>query len=237
LKNAFTANQSNPSSSNAKYSQKDTEEMINKMKETNKKSQMMSAHRMDFSKPIQEDNIGEDASIQFDVECHNCHHEGYMRMCTCSIPYFKEIIIMAFTCENCLTRSTEVKVGGAMSDKATKYTITCNNIDDMDRDLFKSETAEIEIPEIGVTVVSGSLGGVYSTVEGLIEKMLSTLRDDNPFVGDSAQNDQKSSFTLFLEKLQDLKDGKIFPFQIIMDDPLSNCFVQNPFHPKEDPLV
>ena len=144
---------------------------------------------------------------------------------------------MAFTCDHCLTRSTEVKVGGAMSDKATKYTITCNSRDDMDRDLFKSETAEIQIPAIGVTVVSGSLGGVYSTVEGLLEKMLNTLRDENPFIGDSTEDQKKSNFAKFCDKLEDLKNGKIFPFEVILDDPLSNCFVQNPFHPKPDPLV
>jgi len=169
LKAAFAANSLNPSTNKTTYTQKDTEEMIKKMEETNNAVKMMSAHRMDFNKPIEKDNYGdEDESIQFDVECHNCHKEGYMRMCTCSIPYFKELIIMAFTCDHCLTRSTEVKVGGAMSEKATKYTITCNERDDMDRDLFKSETAEIRSPEIGVTVVSGSLGGVYSTVEGLL---------------------------------------------------------------------
>ena len=78
---------------------------------------------------------------------------------------------MAFTCEKCRTRSTEVKVGGAISEKATKLTFKVENREHMDRDLFKSETAEIVIPELGVTVTSGSLGGVYSTVEGLIEKV------------------------------------------------------------------
>lgn len=206
------------------------------MQETNKNIKL-SAHRMDFSKPIQPDNLGADDIIQFDVECHNCGKQGYMRMCTCSIPYFKEIIIMAFTCDHCLTRSTEVKVGGSMSEKATKYTITCNKREDMDRDIFKSETAEVIIPEIGVTVVSGSLGGVYSTIEGLLEKMLNTLRDENPFIGDSTESEKKSNFAKFCDKLEDLKNGKIFPFKVIMDDPLSNCFVQNPHHPEDDPLV
>jgi zinc finger protein len=95
----------------------------------------------------------------------------------------------------------------------------------MDRDIFKSETAEIEIPEIGVVVVSGSLGGVYSTIEGLLDKMLSTLVQDNPFIGDSAPTGQKSSFEIFCDRLRDLKDGLVFPFTVIMDDPLSNCFV------------
>lgn len=225
------------STSNARYSKKDTEDIIKKMEETNKIYKTMSAHRMNFTEGISEENLGDENSMMFEVQCHNCQLQGVMRMCTCSIPYFKELIIMAFSCEHCLARSAEVKVGGEMSDKATKYTITCNTRDDMDRDLFKSETSEVEIPEIGLEVVSGSLGGVYSTVEGLIEKIQSTLSDDNPFVGDSAPTDQKSGFQIFMDKLQDLKDGKILPFTVIMNDPLSNCFVQNPKYPEPDPLV
>jgi hypothetical protein len=185
LKKVFDSTGNVVSSSQTRYSKKDTDDLLKKVVET-KKNVTYSAHRMDFNKTINEGNMGDEDLIEFDVECHNCHKQGYMRMCTCSIPYFKEIIIMAFTCENCLTRSTEVKVGGSMSDKATKYTITCKERDDMDRDIFKSETAEIEIPEIGVVVVSGSLGGVYSTIEGLLDKMLNTLRQENPFIGDSA---------------------------------------------------
>ena len=234
LKSAFGSSQG---SQHARYSKKDADDLIKKMEETNKKSKTMSAHRMNFAEPISEENMGDENSMMFEVQCHNCGREGIMRMCTCTIPFFKELIIMAFSCEHCLARSAEVKVGGEMSDKATKYTITCNNRDDMDRDLFKSETAEVFIPEVGLEIVSGSLGGVFSTVEGLIEKIQSTLSDDNPFVGDSAKTDQKSGFQIFMEKLQDLKDGKILPFTVIMNDPLSNCFVQNPLLPDPDPLV
>jgi zinc finger protein len=67
--------------------------------------------------------------------------------------------------------------------------------------------------------------------------MLGTLRDENPFVGDSAEVDQKSNFEKFLDTLQNVKDGKVLPFTMIFDDPMSSCFIQNPNHPEPDPLV
>ena len=67
--------------------------------------------------------------------------------------------------------------------------------------------------------------------------MLSTLRDDNPFVGDSAEVTQKSNFESFLTKLDDMKAGKILPFTLILNDPMSSCFIQNPNHPDPDPIV
>lgn len=158
--------------SKPKYSKEDTDQMINKMQNTNN---LLSAHKVDFSKPLETDDVQEQ-SIEFDVPCHNCSLLGKVRMCTCTIPYFKEIIIMAFTCDSCGARSTEVKVGGGIPEKGAKYTVKVEKRDDMDRDVFKSETAEIQIPEIGVTVVSGSLGGVYSTIEGLLEKVIILIK-------------------------------------------------------------
>ena len=176
-----------------KYSQKETDELFKKLSAESKKFKKLDAHQMDFSKPLEQTEV-ESGTMEFEVPCHVCGRNGVNRMCTCTIPYFKEIIIMAFTCNACGARSTDVKVGGGFSDKAKKYTFNVETEEDINRDLFKSETAAVLIPEIGLEVVSGSLGGIYSTVEGLVEKMLDTLKDDNPFVGDSSDIQKTSKF-------------------------------------------
>lgn len=218
----------------AKYSQKDTENILNKVQEVQKKVKY-SAHKTDFTKPIETDDL-EDQAIELETECMLCRKMGWTRMCTCTIPYFKEIIVIAFTCDHCLHRETEVKTGGGISDKGMKYTINCTDPESLNRDLFKSESAEIEIPELGCVVVSGSLGGVFSTVEGVIEKMLESLSGDNPFVGDSSDASYKSNFGAFIQKLTECKEGQR-PFTLILRDPLANCFIQNPNHPNPDPIV
>lgn len=159
----------------AKYSEKQTEELFKKAHEiTHDKT--YSAHKLNFCQPLEEQEM-DDQAIELDTPCMNCHKMGKTRMCTCSIPYFKEIIVIAFTCDYCLHRETEVKTGGGISDKGKVYTIKVNKPEDLNRDLFKSETAEIEIPEIGCTVVSGSLGGILSTVEGVLEKVEASKQD------------------------------------------------------------
>ena len=221
------------------YTKEQTEELIQKAMEVNKRlreekeGKVLTAHKVDFTKPLEEDKIGEDV-VEFEVPCNTCQAMGYLRMCTCAIPYFKEIIIMAFTCDACGHRTTEVKTGGAISEKGRRITVHVKSDEDINRDLFKSESAQIIIPEIGCTVESGSLGGVYSTVEGVLEKMLEVLQGNNPFMGDSTNPEKKTAFQKFLVELQEYKDGKKYPFRLILDDPLSNCFVQNPNFPKED---
>lgn len=40
---------------------------------------------------------------------------------------------------------------------------------DLKRDVFKSDTASLKIPEIELELGTGTMGGVYSNVEGLLE--------------------------------------------------------------------
>mmetsp|Transcript_129715 Transcript_129715/g.193083 ORF Transcript_129715/g.193083 Transcript_129715/m.193083 type:complete len:93 (+) Transcript_129715:311-589(+) len=91
-------------------------------------------------------------------------------MCTTSIPYFKEIIVMAFTCDTCGYRNTEVKTGGEVGAKGRKIILKVTEDKDLMRDCFKSETCKVIIPEIDFEYTYGSSGGVYSTVEGILEK-------------------------------------------------------------------
>jgi zinc finger protein len=110
-------------------------------------------------------------------------------MCQATIPYFKEIIIMAFSCEVCGHRSSEIKQGGGISERATKITFKITKPSDINRDIFKSDTTYLEIPEIELQLQPGTLGSVYTTVEGILDKIITHLDDTNPFGhGDSATN-------------------------------------------------
>lgn len=104
----------------------------------------------------------------------------------------------------------------------------------MNRDVFKSDTCVMAIPEVDFAMAPGTLGGVYTTVEGLLDKAITNLEDNNPFgVGDSKTNTQ---YLEFLDKLRELKEFKK-PFTLILDDALSNCFIYNPFAPEADPQI
>ncbi len=52
---------------------------------------------------------------------------------------------------------------------------------------------------MGLDVDTGTMGGVYTTVEGVIEQLYKNLKDSNPFgTGDSAEG---TKFREFLERL------------------------------------
>ena len=196
----------------------------------------ITASYMDFSKPVDESsNVAagkEHELMTFESHCYACSALGEVRMCQATIPYFKEIIIMAFSCEVCGHRSSEIKQGGGISEKATKITFRITKPTDINRDIFKSDTCLLEIPEVDLTLQPGTLGSVYTTIEGMLDKIITHLDDTNPFgKGDSKTN---QDFQVFLAKLTELKEGNK-PFTMILDDPLANCFIYNPYAPEDDP--
>ena len=94
---------------------------------------------------------------------------------------------MAFLCENCGYKDSEVKTIGHVSEKGKRITLRVNDPEDLNRDMFKSDSTTVRIKEIDFVLMAGTLGSFYSTVEGLLDKVLEGLKERNPFVGDSAE--------------------------------------------------
>lgn len=184
--------------------------------------------------------VGRQEAIKFTTTCPHCHCPTETDMCMTEIPHFKEIIIMSMFCESCGFRSNEIKGGGAIPKYGTTITLRVKTPDDLAREVLKSDTAGIAIPEIDLELAEGGLDGLYTTVEGLLQKMRDRLTKANPFgSGDSAikqhlTNDggefsglspNQKRYMAFLQKLKDLADGIVLPFTLVISDPLSNSFV------------
>ena len=177
---------------------------------------------IDFSEGIDDNNSDIDNKvIQFPTTCYCCNAPGVLRDCVCSIPYFKEIIISCFKCDICGYKTTEVNGGGGISEKGTKFTLAVETEEDLNRDIFKSETSKIVIPEIGFETDQGSMGSLFTTVEGIIDKICDQLFNMPFSTGDSAFNNEINDFIKKLRELQKLKQK----FTLILDDPLSNSFI------------
>ena len=186
-----------------------------------KSSDKYSKMIVDFTEGIDDQNSNIDNKvIQFPANCYCCNAPGFLRDCVCSIPYFKEIIISCFKCDICGYKTTSVRGGGGISEKGTRFTLSVENEDDLNRDVFKSETSKVVIPELGFETGEGSLGSMFTTVEGVIDKICTQLLDTPFSTGDSSVNNL-NDFVLKLRDLQQLKKK----FTFILDDPLSNSFI------------
>ena len=166
-----------------------------------------------------------DRSAVLKSTCHACHRECETRMAVTDIPHFKEVVLMATQCDHCGYRDTEVKPAGRVSTHAIRTTLQVRSADDLKRDVLKSDTSSVEIPEIDLELVAGTLGGKYTTLEGILNDVKTQLSSLNPFhLGDSSEEGEAAPFRNFLRSLDALIDGTR-PFTFVLDDPLGNSFV------------
>lgn len=194
-----------------------------------KSSSDISAHLMDFTKSVENNTKLNEEALKFPTQCYVCYADGETNMCLISVPYFKELIISCFKCQSCGYKNSEVKGGGGISEKGTKYTLNVTKPADFRRDVFKSETASVIIPELEFETNAGGLGSMFTTVEGIIEKIIDNLNNIPFSQGDSSEDNKMSNF---IEKLRLLIEEER-KFTLILDDPISNSFIFSD-NPEED---
>ncbi|KAL8287479.1 hypothetical protein RQP46_003337 [Phenoliferia psychrophenolica] len=172
--------------------------------------------------------------LSFPSTCSLCGSDLETLMKTVSIPHFKDIILMATNCHDCGYRDTEVKSGGATSEKGRRITLKVEDSDDLSRDILKSDTAGMQIPEIDLELNPGTLGGRFTTLEGLLNQIYEELDATGFAKGDAAQAGQADGMAVFLKNLKLVMSAEI-PFTVILDDPMANSYIQNLYAPDDDP--
>ncbi|KAK1319716.1 hypothetical protein QJS10_CPB04g01917 [Acorus calamus] len=161
----------------------------------------------------------------FPASCGSCGAICQTRMHFTNIPYFQQVIVMATTCDNCGYRSSELKPGGRISEKGKRITLSVQNVDDLSRDVIKSYTAGVQIPELDLELGSGTLGGLVTTVEGLIIQISENLGRVHGFTfGDSLDDSKRKRWDDFKSALSKILSVDE-PWTLIIDDALSNSFI------------
>jgi zinc finger protein len=95
-------------------------------------------------------------------------------------------------------------------------------------------------PELNLSVEPGTLGGRFTTVEGILSQVRDDLKssifDAGATSGDSMESASKSKWTEFFAKLDSAINGEV-KFTIILEDPLASSYVQSFTAPEPDPQI
>ena len=192
----------------------------------------------ELQKKLVDDDDEDDLSevISLPSNCPSCLIPGFLKIHSLDIPHFKQVVIMAFSCDHCGMKTNEVKPGGGISPLGRKCILNIETEEDLNRDLLKSETCTVIIPELELEILSGTLGGRFTTVEGLLTQVKSELEKNSFLAGDSSTNEEKEKYTNFFNLFQNLIDVKE-SFTLILDDPFANSYIQNIYAPDPDPYL
>ena len=176
------------------------------------------------------------------VECPGCTKPAHIYLQMVNIPYFKQVVLSTTRCDHCNFHTTDVKTGGEVPEKGKRIYLDVKGTEDLKRDILKSETCLLRVPECEVEVAPGTMGGRFTTVEGLLTQVRDDLRGsifdagDEKSLSDSMPTEKKKAWDVFFAKLDQALDGKV-QYTIIMEDPLASSYCQQFPEPGKDPNV
>ena len=170
--------------------------------------------------------------------CMNCKEQGTTRLLLTKIPFFKDIIVMSFSCPHCGYRNTSTEDAKELAPQGIHFVLTVKTSKDMNRRIIKSNYASLSIPCCGLEIPQMTQKGKLSTIEGFISNAKDNLKaslDDGYYaeMGENYINEIKET----IKKLGDTLNGDKFPFELILDDPSGNSFIENPYAPQTDPNI
>jgi zinc finger protein len=188
-------------------------------------------------------NVVDDEVYELHSECPACGKPCTVNMKRTNIPHFKEVIIIATVCDHCGYRTSDVKTGGEIPEKGKRITLRIQTKEDMSRDILKSESCALKSLDLGLEVQPGTLGGRFTTVEGLLTQVRDQLRgqifdmgDEDLAGGDSMSGETKKRWDSFFDTLDRAIQAE-FAYSITLEDPLANSFVQKNVDSGEDPQI
>ncbi|XP_043479955.1 zinc finger protein ZPR1 [Leptopilina heterotoma] len=181
-------------------------------------------------KPIEEGEFPleeiEGEVLTFPTNCPECNSPCETNMKVTNIPYFKEVVIMATTCDVCGHRTNEVKSGTGIEPQGAKIEVKITGRNDFSRDILKSDTCHMEIPELELEVGPTTFGGRFTTVEGIIISIKNQLSNSTAFIGDSSDRETVDRLDKFISQLEEILDSRK-EVTLILDDPAGNSFIQS----------
>lgn len=95
-----------------------------------------------------ERNLSSYSATVIQSECPNCYKQGKTTLFLTKIPFFREVIISSFYCDECGNRNNQVQFGGQLPDFGVQILFRAMSKADLNRELIKSEHTVIHFDQI-----------------------------------------------------------------------------------------
>uniref|UniRef100_A0A182SV49 Zinc finger protein ZPR1 n=1 Tax=Anopheles maculatus TaxID=74869 RepID=A0A182SV49_9DIPT len=175
------------------------------------------------------------SATEVESMCMNCQENGITRLLLTQIPFYKEVVIMSFSCDHCGYDNNEIQPGGEIAPKGVEIRTEIVTARDLNRRVVKSDFSSIRIEELDFEIPAQSQKGEVTTVEGIIDRVIRGLDQDQPVrrIQHPEAAEQIDTFIANLETLKELER----PFTLTIKDISGNSFVENPNAPQKDPAT
>lgn len=142
---------------------------------------------------------------------------------------------MSFSCDHCGFQNNEIQSGAEIKPKGIRLKLLVKDAADLNRRIVKSDYSSVRIEELDFEIPSKSQKGEITTVEGIIDRVVTGLSQDQE-KRRTEHPEAAEKIDTFIAKLEELKELKT-PFTLILDDISGDAHIENPNAPHPDPKV
>jgi zinc finger protein len=133
------------------------------------------------------------------------------------------LVLSFIDCPTCGNVSKDISTGEEISQKGRRTTLQVKNLNDMVRELIKSNTCTVIVPELDLELTPGTLGIQFSTVQALFNAVWEDLSRNVMQIQNAS--DGSNPLADFIKRLEECVYCER-EFTFIIDDPLSNSYIQ-----------
>lgn len=87
------------------------------------------------------------------------YFQGTTRLLLTRIPFYKDVVVMSFSCDHCGFNNNEIQSGAPIADKGIRYVLKVETQPDLNRQVVKSDFANVKIPEVDFEIPAKSQSG------------------------------------------------------------------------------
>lgn len=155
------------------------------------------------------------------------------RLLLTQIPFYKETVLMSFTCEHCGYENNEIQPAGEIERQGCRIELEIKTPEDLNRRVVKSDQTSVKFVHLDFEIPAKSQKGEVTTIEGIINRSISGLEQDQ-LLRRIQHPEVAEQIDAFISKLKNLKLVET-PFTIQFEDISGNCRVENPYAQNSDP--
>ncbi|KAL9127687.1 MAG: hypothetical protein Q9217_003485 [Psora testacea] len=209
---------------------------------TNGAAEIVPQVQQDDGNEMEDVDILEGQTYDLPIGCPGCTKPAHMLIQMVNIPHFKQVVLSTTQCDSCNLHVSEVKTGGEIPEKGKRIYLEVKGPEDLRRDILKGEHCLLRIPECEVEVQPGSMGGRFTTVEGLLTQVRDDLKGSIFDTGnedgelDSMPLEKKKAWDEFFAQLDKAISGEM-NYTVIMEDPVDGSYCQTLGEPGVDANV
>jgi zinc finger protein len=155
--------------------------------------------------------------------CPICNAEITFDWETKDIPHFGEAMVIAGVCESCGFRLSDTIL--LNQGEPVRYTITIEEVEDLNARVIRSTSGTIRLPELGIDVEPGPASDAYiSNVEGVLQKVKGIVAFATKSARYAGVEENAVRGECILERIERAMEGE-GPLTIVLEDPLGNSAI------------